>query len=373
MTSGTRIQSPRRALTWGGVLLGVLACATLAVHAEDEEDNEAQGNATGDPVFYPPAPDEPRVQYLRSFGKEEEPEVKRGRFRKFIVGEEKATKKPKALGRPYGIAVHDGRIFVCDLTELTVQIIDIETGVFTEMGRGTLKLPVNITIDADGTRYIADRRLKRVMVYSPKGQPLAGYPSDDESEMAPTDVAIHEDGLYVCDIDAGQVVVLDKRTGEELRRVGQPGSGDGELSMPVALDVDADGNVYVVDQMNARVLKYNSRGDYVQQFGARGDTPGTFFRPKGVAVDRKGRVYVVDAIFENVQIFDRDGRLLLPFTGTSVVKDTALPAAVAIDYDNVKYFEDLVAPGHEIEYLILVSSQYGPHKVSVYGFLKKNE
>ena len=34
-------------------------------------------------------------------------------------------------------------------------------------------------------------------------------------------------------------------------------------------------------------------------------------------------------------------------------------------------FSDLVAPGHELEYLILVSNQYGPNKVGVYGFLKQ--
>jgi hypothetical protein len=48
-----------------------------------------------------------------------------------------------------------------------------------------------------------------------------------------------------------------------------------------------------------------------------------------------------------------------------------LPAAVIVDYDHVKYFERYLAPGQQCEYLILVTSQFGGQKVSVYGFLKK--
>jgi hypothetical protein len=53
--------------------------------------------------------------------------------------------------------------------------------------------------------------------------------------------------------------------------------------------------------------------------------------------------------------------------------DMYLPAKIKIDYDNVDVFAHRVAPGHELEYLILVTNQYGPNKVNVYGFLKQND
>jgi hypothetical protein len=43
-----------------------------------------------------------------------------------------------------------------------------------------------------------------------------------------------------------------------------------------------------------------------------------------------------------------------------------------VDYDNVKYFEKFVAPGQKLEYLIYVTNQVGPNKVSVFGFLRKS-
>jgi hypothetical protein len=42
-----------------------------------------------------------------------------------------------------------------------------------------------------------------------------------------------------------------------------------------------------------------------------------------------------------------------------------------VDYANAGLFQKYVAPGYQLEYLILVTNQAGPRKVCVYGFLKK--
>ena len=38
----------------------------------------------------------------------------------------------------------------------------------------------------------------------------------------------------------------------------------------------------------------------------------------------------------------------------------------------IEYFEDKVADGHEIEYLVLVTSQFDFNRLSVFGFLKQS-
>jgi hypothetical protein len=48
-----------------------------------------------------------------------------------------------------------------------------------------------------------------------------------------------------------------------------------------------------------------------------------------------------------------------------------LPAGLIVDYNNLGLFEKYVAPGFKLEYLILLTNQVGPHKVSVFGFVKK--
>jgi hypothetical protein len=88
-------------------------------------------------------------------------------------------------------------------------------------------------------------------------------------------------------------------------------------------------------------------------------------------VDREGRTYVVDAAFNNVQVFDKNTRLLLAFGALGDRRgDLMLPSGIAISYEAAKEFSQYVAPGRELEYVLAVSSQYGPNKVNVYGFLK---
>ena len=45
-----------------------------------------------------------------------------------------------------------------------------------------------------------------------------------------------------------------------------------------------------------------------------------------------------------------------------------LPATIVVDYDNVEFFKKYAVKGARIEFQVLVSNQYGPNKISVYGF-----
>jgi DNA-binding beta-propeller fold protein YncE len=324
------------------------------------------------PVFYPEPPETPRIQFLRTINSDKDVRAKTGRFRKFVLGEDESE---EVLGKPYGIALARGKILVCDTARDYVVIFDVKGKAFGHLGEsspGRLKKPINIVVDKDGTRYVTDTVLKRVMVYDAENRYVRAI--GDPEKMGPTDVAIHEDTLYVCDIDNAQVVVVDKKSGEELRRFGRKGSGKGEMFLPTNLVVDLDGNAYVSDTGNARVLKFDSHGNLLQQFGELGRAPGQLARPKGIALDREGRLYVVDAGFENVQIFDPDGTLLLFFgVAGNIPGGLNLPAKITIDYDNVDLFADRVSPDHELEYLVAVTSQFGLNKVNVYGFLKTGE
>lgn len=320
-------------------------------------------------VFYPDAPETPRIQFLATYSSEADLGRKKGGFRRFVTGKEE---RPEVLQKPYGVVLKAGQLLVCDSERKLVMIMDLRAKTVGFLGHrppGVLKKPINIAVDSDGTRYIADNGHKRIMVYGSDNSYLRAF--GDPEKWSPTDVAIFGKWLYVCDIKAGQVAILDKTSGEELARLSRKGGRQGDLYFPTNLTLDVDGNVFVSDALNSWVLKLDRRGEVLRQYGEVGTGFGQFVRPKGVAVDRSGRLYVVDAAFENVQIFDREGRLLLFFGGPgSNPGNINLPAKVVIDYDNVDLFKDRVAPGLEIEYLILVTSQFGVNKVNVYGFLK---
>jgi DNA-binding beta-propeller fold protein YncE len=191
----------------------------------------------------------------------------------------------------------------------------------------------------------------------------------DGESYKPSDVLIADNKLFITDIKNHRIVVLDKDTDEQLYTIGSVGSKDGELFYPTNLALGPDNNLYVSETGNFRVQKFTLDGKFVKSFGKVGTGMGQFARPKGIAVDRDGRIHVVDAAFENVQIINSEGKLLM-FYGEPG-NDRAninLPTDVVIDYDNVEYFRKYAKPGFNLEYIILVASQFGVSKVNVFGF-----
>jgi DNA-binding beta-propeller fold protein YncE len=329
------------------------------------------GEAEPEYILVPPPPQQSRIQFLGAYSTDQDVLPPLSAFRRFIVGD----RQRRELNKPYGVAIHDGQILVCDSMLAVVVVFDLKARAVEILGggpNGQLSKPINIAVDEDGTRYVVDVKLNRVMVYDANNRYVRAI--GDPETWSPTDVAIIGKRLYVTDKKNGQVVLVEKATGEQLRRFGQLGAGkDGRFS-PTNLALGVDGSVYVTDTVNTQVNKFDDRGELLQTFGSLGRRPGQFVRPKGVAVDREGRVYVVDAASELVQIFNADGDLLLFFGGAgNHPGGLNLPAKVVIDYDNVGLFADRVAPGFKVEYLVLVTSQYGTNKVSVFGFLEPSE
>jgi DNA-binding beta-propeller fold protein YncE len=170
-------------------------------------------------------------------------------------------------------------------------------------------------------------------------------------------------------VQNGLVKVFDKQSGAMLKVIGDKGAPSERLDRPTNLALDREGYLYVTDFGRFQVLKFDRDGHFKTTFGMPGDTPGHFARPKGVALDRDGRLYAVDASFNKVQIFNKEGRLLM-FFGESGNQPGGLllPAKVAIDYDNVASFQQYVAPNFQVEYLILVTSQFGERRVNVFAY-----
>jgi len=321
----------------------------------------------GSPLFFPPAPELPRIQYLASFRGLKDVETQSA-FNRFIVG----AKQDMRLDKPYGVALHDGKIYVCD-TNATVAVFDLKQKAFGYLkgavGPGKLLQPTNISIEADGTKYVADPARGQIVVFDRDDLYLKAY--GEPGTWRPVDAVTFEDRLYVADVSNHVVKVFDKSSGELVKTIGEKGDPIERLDRPTNLSFDADGDLYVTDFGRFQVVKFDRDGHYKSAVGRPGDGPGHFARPKGIAVDRKGQLFVVDASYNNGQIFNKDARVLLYFgKGGEDAGDFLLPAKVTIDYDNLEYFKDFIEAGFQAEYLVLVTSQFGPHAVSVlaYGY-----
>jgi|SRR5208282_464752 len=100
---------------------------------------------------------------------------------------------------------------------------------------------------------------------------------------------------------------------------GKVGFGRGEFHGPTGVAVDLQGNVYVADTANARVLLFDGNGKPLSGLGCPnavnftcpgGSGQGQFDNPWGVAVDSSGYVYVTDSVNNRVQKFDVNGNFV---------------------------------------------------------------
>ena len=318
-------------------------------------------------VFYPMPPEQPRLQFLVSLSKEEDL-GESSAFREFVVGKQEEGKR---LARPYDVAHRKGTLYVVDKTIRKVMIIDLEKRKFDyirDTKGGALQDPSGIFLTPDGYKYVADSARGQIVVYNERNEFHRAYGA--ENQFRPVSVAVHGNKIYVCDVKDNEIEVLDKDSGEVLRKIGGIGKEEGLFHKPTHVTVDDAGNLFVTDAFNFRVQQVDANGKFVRTVGYQGSHPGAFARPKGIAVDRQGHLYVVDAAFELVQVFDiATAEPLLPFGKYGPAPgSTYLPAGIHIDYDNVAYFSQYVDPDFRVKYLVYVGNLAGDKKLNVYGF-----
>jgi sugar lactone lactonase YvrE len=211
------------------------------------------------------------------------------------------------------------------------------------VGAGSLSYPGGVAVDAAGNLWVADTLNHRVLEYDNPdvtrdrfADRVLGQPSFTEdlenngggvtarSLARPFSVAIDSRGnLWVADGRNHRVLEYDDPMRFDAtadRLLGQPSLTSNEpnytgqvsaacLRGPQSASVDANGNVYVCDYYNSRVLMYTSpiatndriadrvfgQPDFTSNTPNNGGLgPGSFVTPTDVAVDPSGNVAVVD-------------------------------------------------------------------------------
>jgi hypothetical protein len=317
-------------------------------------------------AFWPQPPAEPRIQFLRAFARSTDVSgEQQSGLDKLIFGAEEDRAVP--INKPYGVTMHAGRIYVCDIRNTGVAVLDLrkrQARLMGVSGFNRLQNPVDVAAAPDGMIYVADK-MRGIMVYD-RAERYTGV--FGHADFQPIGVAVHGDRLYVCNMASQIVEIMDRRDGSLLGTIGSIGDEDGQFRLPLGIDVDLHGNIHVTDVMRCRLQKFSPGGELLAAVGFMTDTAGNFVRPKHVAVDREGLVYVVDAAFQNVQVFDPQYRLLTSFGAAGSHPGAMnLPAGICVMDEDLDLFHDDVHPFFDPLRLILVTNQFGPSKVSVYA------
>ncbi|MGE5093790.1 MAG: 6-bladed beta-propeller [Betaproteobacteria bacterium] len=302
-------------------------------------------------LVFPGPPDDPRFIYERTiYGSADvAAEEANSDLRRLVTGE---SRRSEVLGKPYAVAVHQGRVFVSDSAERFIKVFDFPRAKYYRIGEddpGRIIKPLGIDVDRSGRLYVADATARDIKVFEADGRfvrAIGGTKWFDRLSSVTVDPA--GERVYVVDIGGvssqnHRVRIFNAKTGDHISDIGTRGSGPGEFNLPRDLAIGKDGLLYVVDGGNFRVQVFTPDGKYVKSFGSIGKQYGQFARPKEVATDKEGNVYVVDAAFGNFQIFSSEGDLLL-FIGERSERDGPakymLPSGIYVDEDGRVYMVD---------------------------------
>jgi DNA-binding beta-propeller fold protein YncE len=120
----------------------------------------------------------------------------------------------------------------------------------------------------------------------------------------PVDVVVDsDDNIYVLDQGNNRVQKFDK-DGDYISEWGKKGAKNGFFDIPVSMYIDSDDFIYVVDSLNHRVQKFDTEGTFISAVGSLGSRQGRFNTPNSMEVDRHNFIYIADSRNNRVQKFD---------------------------------------------------------------------
>jgi len=356
MSGRTTIRFARRAAVLGLALI-LAACAA--------KPEQTESNA----VFYPDPPAPPRIQFLTSISDGQHTTAKSdSSFAEWIVGEDPRAKSSTEFASPYGVAIYNKKLYICDVALNRVHILDLATQQYSILQPDDrIRNPVNLTVDRDGTKYLCDTFLRKILVFDPNDRLVSEI--GQHSAWTPIDLAIRGDELFVTDTTGGKIEVYAK-SGEHLRTISEKGLGPDQLTNPTNLAISDEGRLYVVDTFLQVVKVFDpDNGNFMGLIGGPGTNVGSFARPKGIALDPKGNLYVTDAQWDVVQAFGPDGQLLMSFGAPGKHPwSMGLPAGILVDQSTVEIFKPYFEKNFQPQYLVFVVNQFGKHKIGVFAY-----
>ncbi len=314
--------------------------------------------------FWPPFSSDPKIEYIKFF--QADSDVLKLSMSKVEVAVFGRNQPVPLFRAPFDIySDSKGKIYVSESGQGFVHVIDLQRGTLDRLKAEhpgedlKLKSPTGISGSIDGTIYVVDSLAGTVLLFGSDGLQKGEW--DLEGIDRPVNLCVDDqrERVFVVAPDLHKVFVLSKKDGSVLTSFGERGIEPGQFNFPLDLDIDQDGNLYVLDSMNARVQVFSPEGEFLRMFGERGTALGSFQIPKGIAVDRSGHVYVTDSLSHRFVVFDRDGTYLLTI-GDKFVANSGevapggfyLPGGIDIDgNDGIWVIDVLNRIVHQFQYL----------------------
>jgi hypothetical protein len=142
-----------------------------------------------------------------------------------------------------------------------------------------------------------------------------------------------DDEVVVYGVNSGRNQIIYNTSMWALALYGSKGSGEGRFMSPAGIAIDENGNVYVADRGNNRIVHlFNPKKEvhWVNEFTGKSATHDGLHLPSQVALDHKGRIYVTDTGNKRIVVFSPNGQLMQSFPMADQYRFEQGPAMLAV-------------------------------------------
>ncbi|MBL7032232.1 MAG: NHL repeat-containing protein, partial [Nitrospira sp.] len=126
----------------------------------------------------------------------------------------------------------------------------------------------------------------------------------------PSDMSIAPNGdIYLVDGVNNRIIVLSK-SGRWKFDFGKEGTGSGQFKYPLGIDISDDGKVFIADSGNHRIQVFNLNGKYAYKFDVESESGEHGSDPVDIiASNIKDYLYVADNENHNIKVYNRKGEI----------------------------------------------------------------
>ncbi len=113
-------------------------------------------------------------------------------------------------------------------------------------------------------------------------------------------------------VNTGQNLIVYNKSMTALGFYGRNEKGIRKLNGPTGIAANSQGDIYVTDTGNNRIVRlFNPKKElkFVNAIGGKGTQPGQFISPEGIAMDYSGMVYICDKGNDRIQMIRPDNKL----------------------------------------------------------------
>lgn len=230
--------------------------------------------------------------------------ILRKNYEDYVQFGEKGSKLGE-LYRPTAIAVDpiSGNLFIADNADGgRIQIFseDGQSPIGVLLDSSQVQSPLALTFNPQGDLFVVEPR--SIKIFNRVGPATVQLEREISQLCESTVTSIHENELiYVTDSSAHKAFIFDPSTGDILKSI------NADYAIGIAVDIPT-GNIFI--GARGQIMIFDSSYKLIKKIG-QDETEDPPIEPWGIFIDRNGDFAINDGDYRRLNIFSKEGKLLL--------------------------------------------------------------